>query len=160
MQGCGGALRLWLLGQLASMVIVGVLTGVGLWLVGLPSPFVLGLLAGLAEFVPIIGPILAAIPGLVLALSYGTEMVVWVLAVYVIVQQIESYVILPVVQRKAVSLPPALTLFAVVAMGVLFGPLGLLFATPLTVVAFVLVKKLYLVDALHERTEIPGERSG
>jgi predicted PurR-regulated permease PerM len=96
----------------------------------------------------------------VLALSYGTEMVVWVLAVYVIVQQIESYVILPVVQRKAVSLPPALTLFAVVAMGALFGPLGLLFATPLTVVAFVLVKKLYLADTLHEQTQIPGERGG
>ena len=154
---CGGALRLWLLGQVAAMAIVGVMTGVGLSLVGLPSPFVLGVLAGLAEFVPIVGPILSAIPGLLLALSQGTEMFLWVLAVYVLVQQVESYLIMPFVQRKAVSLPPALTLFAVVAMAAVFGPLGLLFATPLTVVAYVLVKKLYVVDVLNEKTSIPGE---
>jgi predicted PurR-regulated permease PerM len=154
---CGGALRLWLLGQLASMAIVGVMTGVGLWLVGLPSAFVLGVLAGLAEFVPIVGPILSAIPGLLLALSQGTHMVLWVLAVYVVVQQVESYVIMPFVHRTMVSLPPALTLFAVVAMAAVFGPLGVLFATPLTVVAYVLVKQLYIVDVLDEPTHIPGQ---
>jgi predicted PurR-regulated permease PerM len=156
LEACGGALRLWVVGQLVAMVIVGVLTGVGLWLVGLPSAFALGLIAGVAEFVPILGPLLAAVPGLMLAVAEGPQMVLWVVAVYLAVQQIENHVVMPVVQRRAVSLPPALTLFSVVAMAIVFGPLGLLLATPLTVVAFVLVKKLYIVDTLHEKTDVPG----
>jgi predicted PurR-regulated permease PerM len=156
LQTCSGALRLWLLGQLASMLIVGTLTGLGLWLVGLQSALALGVLAGLAEFVPILGPIAAALPALVLAVPEGAQMVLWVLAVYVGVQQIESYLLMPMIQRKAVLLPPALTLFAVVAMGTAFGPLGLLFATPFTVVVYVLVKKLYIRETLHQSTDIPG----
>jgi predicted PurR-regulated permease PerM len=156
LEACGTALRLWLLGQLVSMVLVGVLTGVGLWLVGLPSAVALGLLAGLAEFVPFFGPVLAAIPGLLVAVVAGPDMVLWVLAVYLVVQQIENNVVTPLVQRRVVRLPPALTLFAAVAMTLLFGLLGLLLATPLTVLLFVLVNKLYVADTLHEPAELPG----
>lgn len=137
-------LRRWLIANLAAMVAVGVLTGFGLWAIGLPSALTLGLLAGIAEFVPILGPILAAIPALLIALTLGTETLLWTLALYVVIQQLESNVIMPMVTRRAVSIPPALALFSVVALGILFGPVGLLFGAPLAVVLFVLVRELYV----------------
>jgi predicted PurR-regulated permease PerM len=122
-----------------------------------PSAFVLGLLAGIAEFVPYFGPVIAAVPGLLVALGVGPDVLLWALVVYVIVQQLESNVITPLVQRQVVWLPPALTLFAAVGMAMLFGLPGLLLATPLTVLLFVLVKKLYVADTLHEPADLPGD---
>ncbi|HET9199563.1 MAG TPA: AI-2E family transporter, partial [Dehalococcoidia bacterium] len=122
-----------------------------------PAALALALLAGLAQFVPLIGPIVAAVPALLIALSEGWQIVLWTLMLYVAIQQVESNVITPLVQRQAVSLPPAVTLFAVVAFGLLFGPLGLLVAPPLAVVALVAVKKLWVRETLGEPTEVPGE---
>ena len=153
----GAALRLWLLGQLVAMAFLFVLTGLGLWAIGVPAALALALLAGLAQFVPLIGPIVAAVPALLIALAEGSQIALWTLLLYVGIQQVESNLITPLVQRQAVALPPAITLFAVVAFGVLFGPLGILFATPLAVVAFVAVKKLWVRDTLGEPTEVPGE---
>lgn len=152
------ALELWLLGQLTAMLLVGVLTTVGLMLIGVPSAFALGLLAGFAEFVPVVGPFVAAAPAVLVALSESTTMALWVVGLYVLIQQIEGNLITPIVQRHTVDLPPALTLFAIVAFGILFGTLGVLLATPLAVLTFVLVKKLWVRDVLEEETEIPGER--
>lgn len=154
----GRALGLWLVGQLIAMLLVGILTALGLWLIGLPSPFALGFIAGLADFIPIVGPIAAAIPGLLVASGQGLEMVIWTLAVYVVVQQIESNLILPVIVGTAVKIPPALGLFAVIALGVLFGPLGVLFAYPLAVVGDVAVRRLYVRETLGEEVEISGEQ--
>lgn len=153
----GAALRLWLLGQLVSMTFLFVLTGIGLWAIGVPAALALALLAGLAQFVPLIGPIVAAIPALLIALSEGWQMALWTLLLYVAIQQVESNLITPLVQRQAVALAPAVTLFAVVAFGLLFGPLGLLFATPLAVVVMVVVKKLWVREMLGEPTNVPGE---
>lgn len=160
LESSGRALRKWLLGQLVSMSIIGVFTGIGLWLIGVPSALMLGLIAGLAEFVPLIGPFVAAIPGLLIALSVGPEMALWALAVYVGIQQIESNLITPMVERWAVSIPPVVTLFGVLAMGLIFGVIGVLLAAPLVVVIYVLVKKLYVRDALGNETELPGEAKG
>ena len=151
------ALRLWLLGQLVSMTVIGVLTGVGLALVGLPSALALGLLAGLLAFVPLVGPIVATIPALLLALAEGGATVGWTLAVILVVQQVEEQLVMPLVQQRMVDLPPALTLFAIVASGTLFGPLGVLLGAPLTVIVFVLVKRLYVREALGTPTPMPGE---
>lgn len=151
------ALRQWLLGQLVSMLTIGVLTGTGLWLLGIPSAVALGLIAGIAEFIPIIGPILAAVPAILLALPAGLTQVVYVIAFYVFIQNAEAYLIMPLVQRAMVSLPPVLTLFAVIAFGIIFGPLGVVFATPLTVAALVWVKMLYIQDGLGSETKIPGQ---
>ena len=156
----GRALKLWLLGQLVAMLIVGVLTGLGAWLIGLPSSIALGLVAGLLEFIPFAGPMLAAIPALLIALTMDTKTVIMTLALYTIIQQVEGNLITPIVQRQAVSLPPALTLFALIAMGLVFGPLGILFAAPLTVVTYVAVKQLYIRRVLGDDTSIPGERQG
>ncbi len=140
----GKSLRSWLLGQLVAMTSVGILTGVGLWLVGVPNALILGLVAGLLEFVPILGPFVAAIPGVLLAFAVGPTTALYALAVYLVVQQLESGVITPLAQRWAVDLPPALALLAVVVFGVLFGLPGILFATPITVVLMVLTRRFYL----------------
>ncbi|GAB1583509.1 AI-2E family transporter [Phyllobacterium phragmitis] len=151
------ALRLWLLGQLLAMLFVGILTALGLWALGVPSALALGLIAGLLEFVPVIGSVLGVVPAAIVALGEGPATVAWVIGLYIVIQQVEGMVITPLVQEQTVRLPPAVTIFAIIAFGLLFGPLGVLFATPLTVVVFVLVKKLWIRDTLHEDTDLPGE---
>ena len=152
------ALRLWLLGRLASMLIVGILTGLGLWLLGVPAALTLGITAGLLDFVPFIGPIVAAVPAVLLALASDPASAIWVAGLYLLIQQIEGNIVTPLVQRRAVELPPALLLFSLVAAGLVFGIVGILFAEPLTVVAYVLVKRLYVREALDTPTSIPGEK--
>ena len=106
---------------------------------------------------PLIGPIVAAIPALLIALAAGWETALWTLLLYFAVQQVESNVITPIVQSQTVKLPPAVTVFAVVAFGLLFGWVGGLFATPLAVVVFVAIKKLWVRDTLGEPMRLPGE---
>ena len=151
------ALRLWLKGQLISMTIIGILTGAGLWLLGIESWLVLGLLAGLLEFIPFAGPILAAIPGILIALVVSPQIALWTTLMYIAVQQVESYIIQPLVQQYAVHIPPVVLLFSLLAFAMLFGIIGVLFAAPLAVVTYVLVKRLYVVEALDTPTPIPGE---
>lgn len=153
----GRALKAWLTGQMVDMAVVGVMTGVGVALIGLPSPLALGLIAGLLAFVPIVGAIAGAIPGLLLAAQGGWELMAWTLLVYVIVQQIEGNLVYPFIQKRAVALPPVLTMFGIVAFGTLFGLPGVLVATPLIVVLFVNVRLLYLRNALGEEISVPGE---
>ena len=155
---CRTALRLWLLGRLAAMVIVGLVTGLGLWLIGIPASLTLGIAAGLLEFVAFIGPILAAVPAVLLALAGDPDKALWVIGLYLLIQQLEGNVITPLVQKRAVELPPALLLFALVASGLVFGIAGILFAEPLTVVLYVLVKRLYVREALHTPTPMPGDK--
>jgi len=155
----GEALRLWLGGQLLAMIMVGVLIAGGLALVGVPSALALGLIAGVTEFVPIIGPVIGAIPALLLASTESWDTVLWTLAVFVVVQQIESNVIMPLVAGRMVQVPAAAGLFAVVAIGVLFGPLGLLLGYPLAIVINVVVRRLYVRETLGEDVEISGEEA-
>ena len=150
----GDALRLWLKGQLVSMLVVGVLTGLGLWLIGVPSALVLGLLAGLLEFIPLAGPVLAAIPVLLLAMTVGVNTALWAAGLMLLIQQIEGNVLQPLVQRYAVKLPPALFLFALIGFAAMFGAIGIILAAPLTVVVYVLIKRLYVQEALGT---MPGE---
>ena len=107
---------------------------------------------------PIVGPVIGAVPALLLASTEGWHMVAWTLAVFVVVQQIESNLIMPLVSGARVAVPPAVGLFAVVAIGVLFGPLGLLLGYPLAIVIDVAVRSLYVREALGEKVEIAGER--
>ncbi|HEU0310979.1 MAG TPA: AI-2E family transporter [Sphingomicrobium sp.] len=151
------ALRLWLKGQLIAMLVVGLLTGIGLSLLGLPSALVLGLVAGLLEFIPFLGPILAAVPAVLLALAVSPDLALAVALLYFAVQQLEGYVLTPLVQQYAVELPGVILLFSLLGFGLLFGTLGVVLAAPLTVVTYVLVKRLYVIEALHTPTPIPGE---
>ena len=140
----GWSLRKWLLGQLGAMVFVGVVTALGLWAVGVPMAIPLGVLSGILDFVPVVGPFLAAIPGVVIAFAQGPDVAMKAIAVYVAVQFIEGHLVIPLAQKWAVAMPPALALTAIVASGVVFGLAGVLFALPLTVVATVLVRELYV----------------
>lgn len=138
------AMRRWLLSQLIDMLIVGLLTGIGLWVTGVPSPLALGLITGLSSFVPYIGAFISGFFAILIAFGESPQLALWALAVYVGVQLIEGHLIIPFVQRWAIAVPPALVLFAVAGMGYAFGPLGLLFGAPLVVVLYVLVRHLYL----------------
>ncbi len=153
----GEALRRWLLAQLVAMVAVALLAGLGLWAIGVPSPLALALIAGLFEFVPVAGPFLSAIPAVLLALTVGLNETLLTMGLYLLIQQVEGNVIMPIVQARSVDLPPALTLFSLVGFGLLFGIPGVLLATPLTVVAFIMVRKLYVNDALGESVKLAGE---
>ncbi len=155
---CGRALAGWLRGQAIAMLLVGTCIGLGLWFTGVPSPVALGLIAGIAEFVPIIGPVASAIPALMLASTQGSNAILATLAVFVVVQQIESNLIMPYIADRLITIAPAVALFAVIAMGIVFGPLGLLFGFPLAVVADVAVRRLYVHDMLGEKVEIMGHQ--
>jgi len=139
----GRALSQWLLGQGISMLGVGIATGIGLWWVGVPMPFALAVIAALLDFVPFFGPVIAAIPAVLLGFQVSPQTAMYAALVYLVVQQIEGNLLQPLAQRWAVHLPPALGALAVVAFGVLFGIVGVLFAVPLAVVTMVLVQKLY-----------------
>lgn len=154
----GAALKQWLLGQLLAMAIIGTLTGLTAWYVGLPAPLALGLTAAIAEFVPLIGPILGFLAPVLLAASMDPQTLAWTVGILAVVQLLEAYMILPLIQRRMVSLPPVLTLFAILCFGLLFGPLGLLFATPLAVLTVVLVTRLYIRELLEEPAKVPGEK--
>jgi predicted PurR-regulated permease PerM len=153
---CGYSLWRWMIGTLASMASVGVLTGLGLWLLDVPAALALGLVAALLEFIPLLGPILAAIPAVLIAFSQGPMEALWVALLYLVIQQIEGNLILPMAQKRMVSLPPVVTLGAIVAGGLLFGLLGIFLATPLAVVLMVIVNLLYIEDTLGEKRQFPG----
>lgn len=157
LQAAGQALGQWLLAQLIAMLVVGVLSGIGLWIIGVPSPLALGLIAGVMEFIPFLGPWLGALPALLVASSEGSYVLVWTALLYLAIQQVEAIVISPLLAKRLVSVPPAVGLFAVVAFGVTFGSVGVLLAFPLTVVTMALVVKLYVQPELHEDVAAPGE---
>lgn len=153
----GEAMRLWMVGQLFAMTVVGIMWGISLWALGVTSALALGVIAGLAEFVPVIGPILGAVPAVIIAFAQRPALALWATMVYFIIQQIESSLLMPLIQARVVALPPALTLFAMVTCGLLFGIIGVLFAMPLAVVVMVLVRMLYIEDLLgkHPPSDIP-----
>jgi predicted PurR-regulated permease PerM len=122
--------RSWLGGQLILMAFIGVLTGLGLWAIGMPYWLALGILAGVLEFVPYVGPILSAIPVLLIALTASPPLVLWAVALLVGVQQVENNILQPLIQKSSVDIPPVLLLVTLFAAGGLFGLPGLLVATP------------------------------
>ncbi|PRQ03890.1 hypothetical protein ENSA7_51810 [Enhygromyxa salina] len=153
----GRALRSWFVGRFLSMVVVGAGTAIGLWAVGVPLALPLGILAGVLSFVPNLGPMISAVPGVLVGLSVDPRTALWALLVYVGVQIIESYVITPLIQQRVVSMPPALLLAFQLLMGLSGGIIGLFMATPLLVAIVVVVQSLYLRDALHDDVRVIGE---
>jgi predicted PurR-regulated permease PerM len=130
----------WIIGRLISMAIVGVLTAVGLLVMGVPMAIPLGVIAALLSFIPNVGPIVAAVPQMLIALQVGTNTVLYVLIFNVVLQGIESYLITPTIERYEVTLPPAVTIAAQLILGVLFGVMGVMMAAPLTALAMVVLK--------------------
>lgn len=147
-QKLGFATRRWILGRLMSMTVVGVLTAIGMWFLEVPMFGTLGVLAALFTFIPNIGPLLAAVPQILLAINLGGNTVLYVIVFNLVLEGIESYLITPMIQQHEVSLPPIVTIAAQMLMGALLGILGLMMAAPLVVVLTVLVQMLYIEDRL------------
>ena len=148
----GETLRRWLVGRAILMVVNGGLTAIGLWILGIPLAVTLGTIAGLLNFVPNIGPIIAGVPAVLIAWTLGPWPAVYVLALYVFLQSLDGYVLTPLIQKRTNSLAPALTITAQLLFGVLAGTMGLLLATPITAATLVFVRKLYLEDVLGEES--------
>lgn len=133
----------WLGGQLISMTVIGSLSTLALHLIGVPGALFLGVFTGLVCFLPLVGPVISAVPPLVLALAGNPIDAVWVLLAYVAIQQVESNLLTPLVMQKAASLHPAIVIAAVTVAGAAFGILGTLLAVPAMVVIGVLVDALW-----------------
>lgn len=131
-EAAGHALWAWSAGQALDMLVVGILSGVGLWVIGVPLALVLGVVAGLFNFVPYIGAIVGAIPAVIIAFSVGSTQGLETIALYLVIQGFEGNVMAPLIQNRAVHLPPGLTILSQTAFGSILGIPGLIFATPLT----------------------------
>ncbi len=152
----GGTWRRWMVGRLVDMLVVGAVTTAGLYLLGTPVPLALGLLTFLLVFVPYLGPIVSAIPAVLVALTQGPMAALYVALLYLGIQTVESYLLQPIIQDRSVNLPPAVVLGGQLLLGVLVGTLGVMFATPLVAAAVVAVKLLYVRDALGDPIEVRG----
>jgi predicted PurR-regulated permease PerM len=152
----GFTLWWWLMGQFVTMATVGIFIGVGLACLNVPLAGTLGLIAAILSFIPSLGPLISVIPAIMLGLTISPMMGVWVCLLYLGVQILEANVITPLVQKKAISLPPAFVLGSELVMGLLLGGAGLAFATPLVAVVLVLVNMLYIQDVLGEPGSLPS----
>jgi len=149
----GSNLGNWLLGQLVSMTVVGTLIAIGLSVLGIPLGLALGVLAGLLNFIPIVGSLLSAVPAILLAFLVSPWHPVYVIGLYVLVNTvIESHLLVPLIQRYAVNLPPAVAIVALLLLGKLFGFLGLLLAIPMATTFLVLTKMVYIEGVLGDKT--------
>jgi len=153
LQKMGKTLSSWLLGKSVSMLIVGVATSVGLSMLGVPLALILGIIAGLLDFVPYLGPIMAGIPAVLIAFSISPDTALYVILLFTGVQLIEGYLLQPLIESRAVDLPPALTIVMQLVFGTLFGFAGVALATPLAAALKVLVQMLYVEDVLGDTVE-------
>jgi predicted PurR-regulated permease PerM len=158
MRGAACSLRRWLLARFMSMTVVGILTGVGLAITGMPLALTLGVIAGALSFIPYLGPLLSVIPGVVIALESDPALLPWAVGVYAIVQVLESNFITPLIEQETTSVPAALLITVQVLLTMLAGSLGILLAAPLTVTAMVFVQLLYVRRMLGDDIPVMGER--
>jgi predicted PurR-regulated permease PerM len=147
----GHTLWSWTLGRLSAMAIIGVSTGIGLWALGMPLPAGLGFLAALMTFIPNIGPFIAAAPALLIAFQQGSTEVLYVALLYIIVQATELNLVTPLIQLHQVRLPPAVLMTSQLLFWWFTGLMGLILATPIASLVLVLVKEVYVKDALGDR---------
>ena len=141
-------LRWWMVGKLLSMTVVGVLTTIGLWWLNVPLALTFGLLAALLTFIPNFGPILSVVPPALLVLVHDPGKALSVAILYLVIQTVESYAITPLIQRRTVSMPPALTITAQVVLGVLVGAIGIAVATPLVAALMAAIRMTYVEQNL------------
>ena len=156
----GYQLRWWLTGQILAMIVVGLMMGLGLALIGVPLAFALGVLAGLLEFIPTLGPPLAVIPAVLLAVVDEPVKGLYVLILYSVIQTVESYLLTPLVQQRVVHLKPVVTIAAQVFFAWTIGPIGLLVAVPLIAAVQIMVQMLYVQDFLGDDLPLNAAEEG
>jgi predicted PurR-regulated permease PerM len=150
-------LRRWLLTQVVAMVAVGALTAGVLLLLDVKAALGLGIIAGLLEFVPIAGPIIAAVPGIAMSFLDGPQKAVYVTLAYIAIQQVEANLITPLLMKRGLELPPVLTIATQGVLSLVFGFVGLLVAVPMLAAAIVPIKMLYVQDVVGDRVALPGD---
>lgn len=148
----------WLIAKLAAMLAIGVLTTLGLWLIGIDLALILGVVAALLSFIPNVGPIIALVPAALVGLVDGLDTLLYVVILYVGIQTVESYGLTPLLQQRLVQLPPALTIGVQVVLSVVAGALGLIFAAPLTAAGMVMIRMWYVEDLLGDREGKDGKK--
>ena len=147
-------LRRWLRTQLIAMVTIGVVTTIALFILGIPAAIPLGILAGLLEFIPTIGPVLSAIPAVLMGFVISPEKALTVALVYTGIQLLENHLLIPKLMQAGMDLPPALTILAQALMGMIFGFLGLLVAVPILAATIVGVKMLYVEGVVGDEVDL------
>ncbi len=153
----GKGLRGWMVGQAVSSLVVAGLTWAGLALLGVPAAGGLAVVAGLLDVIPMIGPVIAGVPAVLLAFTVSPLTALWTVLLFLAIQQLQGNFLQPMIQKHAVNVPPAVLLFAVLASGLLFGFIGVLLAAPLTIVVFVLVQRIYVQAMLGKSIEVGGD---
>ncbi len=146
-------LRHWLAGKALMMLLIGILSYIGLTFIGVPLALLLAVVAGATAFIPIIGPAIAGVLMVLVALTESWQLAFWAGGFYLVLQTVESYLLLPLIQSRAVALPAGVVIAAQVLMGIIFGALGVALATPLAAVAAVAIKRLYIEDVLKDDGE-------
>jgi Predicted permease len=144
LSGIAAVLRKWLVTQLIAMLTIGVVITVVLAIMRVKAAVALGLLGGLLEFIPTVGPIMSALPAIAMGFLDSPEKALWVTLAYVIVQFFENHMLIPLLMKGGVNLPPALTIFSQALMALLFGFLGLMVAVPLLAATTVAVRMIYV----------------
>jgi predicted PurR-regulated permease PerM len=150
-------LRRWLVAQLVSMLAIGVLTTVVLLLLGVEAALALGIIAGLLEFIPFVGPILSAVPAVGMAFLDGPMMAIYVVIAYILIQQVEANLLYPLLMKKGLEIPPVLTIVTQGVMSLVFGFVGLLVAVPMLAASIVPIKMLYVRDVVGDPVKLPGD---
>jgi predicted PurR-regulated permease PerM len=152
-------LRRWLVMQMIGMIVIGSVTTGALLLLDVKAAIALGILAGLLEFIPYMGPILSAIPAIAMALMDGPEKAIYVALAYTAIQQLEGMVVQPLLMKEGLELPPVITILGQSLFALVFGFLGLLIAVPILATVMVPVKMLYVRDVVGDDVSVPGEKS-
>ncbi len=150
-------LRKWLVTQLIAMVTIGVVSTIALLLLGVKAPFALGIIAALLEFVPTIGPVLSAVPAIAMGFLDSPEKALYVGLAYLVIQQLEGHILIPLLMKGGMDLPPVLTIVTQGLMALLFGFLGLMIAVPLLAAVMVPIKMLYVEDALGDEIGVEDD---
>jgi predicted PurR-regulated permease PerM len=153
----GATLARWLLGTSCSMLIAGTATSIGLSLLGVPLALILGIIAGLLDFIPYLGPIMAGVPAVLIALSVDPQLALYTIMLFGGIQLVQGYIVQPLIDSWAVEIAPALIIVMQLIFGTIFGFAGIALATPMTATLMVLVKMLYVEDILGDR---PTGRDG
>ena len=152
----GFSMRRWLATQLIAMIVIGVVTGGALALLGVQGAIALGIIAGLLEFIPFVGPIAAAIPAIAMGLLDSPQKAIYVAIVFTVIQQAEGHLLIPLLMKDSLELPPVLTILSQAVMATVFGFMGLLVAVPLLGATMVAVKLLYVEDVVGDEVGVPG----